>query len=138
VWLWSLIYWKQYKFKFNILLNKKFKNWFHFFTCISPDYLMVSSKNFEKIAILKKWQLVFFWCVKTYFGEIPLKWCSIRHEIFYFHQYCPSNSNFWSFQHACNSVLSRVTPFLVRFVTDFGEGPVETIQSGFNLQYILT
>jgi hypothetical protein len=54
-------------------------------------WLMTSSKNFEKIAILKKWQLVFFWAVKTYFGEIPLKWCILSHEIFYFHQYCPSN-----------------------------------------------
>ena len=51
-------------------------------------WLMTSSKNFEKIIILKKWQLVFFWGVKTYFGEIPLKWCIFRHEIFYFHQYC--------------------------------------------------
>jgi len=36
------------------------------------------------------------------------------------------------------SICSRVTPFLVRFVTDLGEGPLETIQSGFNLQYLLT
>ena len=32
-------------------------------------WLMTSAKNFEKIAILKKWQLVFFWGDKTYFGE---------------------------------------------------------------------
>jgi len=40
---------------------------------------------------------------------------------------------------AANSatICSRATPFLVRFVTDVGEGPLETIQSGFNLQYIL-
>ena len=36
------------------------------------------------------------------------------------------------------TVCSRVTPFLVRFVTDVGEGPMETVQSGFNLQYLLT
>ena len=30
--------------------------------------LMKSPKYFEKIAILKIWQLVFFWGVKTYFG----------------------------------------------------------------------
>ena len=39
---------------------------------------------------------------------------------------------------AAQSVCSRVTPFLVRFVTDVGEGPLETVQSGFNLQYLLT
>ena len=32
--------------------------------------LMKSPKNFEKIAILKIWQLVSFWGVKTHFGEI--------------------------------------------------------------------
>jgi len=36
------------------------------------------------------------------------------------------------------TICSRVTPFLVRFVTDVGEGPMETVQSGFNLQYLLT
>lgn len=41
---------------------------------------------------------------------------------------------------AANSatICSRATPFLVRFVTDAGEGVTETIQSGFNLQYLLT
>merc|ERR1712179_827279 len=33
------------------------------------------------------------------------------------------------------SICSRATPFLVRFVTDAGEGPLETVQSGFNLGY---
>ena len=32
-------------------------------------WLMISLKNFGKISILKIWQLVFFWGVKTYFGE---------------------------------------------------------------------
>ena len=31
--------------------------------------LMKSSKNFEKIAILKIWQLISFWGVKVHFGE---------------------------------------------------------------------
>jgi len=39
---------------------------------------------------------------------------------------------------ASQTICSRVTPFLVRFVTDLGEGPMETVQSGFNLQYLLT
>merc|ERR1711971_642723 len=34
-------------------------------------------------------------------------------------------------------ICSRVTPFLVRFVTDVGEGAMETVQSGFRLQYVL-
>jgi len=36
------------------------------------------------------------------------------------------------------TVCSRLTPFLVRFVTDAGEGEDETVQSGFNLQFVLT
>ena len=32
-------------------------------------WLMTSPKNFEKMSILKIWQLVFFWCVETHFGE---------------------------------------------------------------------
>ena len=55
-------------------------------------WLMTSAKNFEKIAILKKCQLVFYWGVKTYFGEIPLKFFIFRHEIFCLHQYPLSNS----------------------------------------------
>jgi len=39
---------------------------------------------------------------------------------------------------ASATICSRATPFLVRFVTDAGEGALETVQSGFNLQYILT
>ena len=31
--------------------------------------LMKSPKNFEKIAILKMWELIFFWGVKIHFGE---------------------------------------------------------------------
>jgi len=36
------------------------------------------------------------------------------------------------------TICSTATPFLVRFVSDAGEGPLETVQSGFNLQYLLT
>ena len=57
-------------------------------------WLMASPKNFEKIAILKKWQLVFYWGTKTYFGEMLLKLCFFKHEIFYLKQYFPSNSYF--------------------------------------------
>ena len=32
-------------------------------------WLMTSPKNFEKMSILKIWQLIFFWCVETNFGE---------------------------------------------------------------------
>ena len=41
---------------------------------------MTSSKSFDKIAILKIWQLVFFWGVKTHFGKLALKWYIFRHE----------------------------------------------------------
>ena len=43
-------------------------------------WLMTSLKNFEKILILKTWQLFFFWGIKTCFGILPLKWCFLRHE----------------------------------------------------------
>ena len=43
-------------------------------------WLMTSPKNFEKIPILKTWQMVFFWGIKTYFGILPLKWCIFRHK----------------------------------------------------------
>ena len=33
-------------------------------------WLMISPKNFEKIVILKIWQLVFFWGVKIHFGKL--------------------------------------------------------------------
>ena len=42
-------------------------------------WLMTSPKNFEKISILKIWQLVFFWGVKIYFGKFLIKWCILRH-----------------------------------------------------------
>ena len=36
-------------------------------------WLMKSPKNFEKIVILKVWELISLSGVKTHFGEIPLK-----------------------------------------------------------------
>ena len=41
---------------------------------------MRSPKNFEKIAILKIWQLVSFIGGKTHFGKTVLKKCIFRHE----------------------------------------------------------
>ena len=41
-------------------------------------YLMKSWKDFENIAILKIWELVYFWGVKTRFGKLPMKWCIFR------------------------------------------------------------
>ena len=49
-------------------------------------WVIASTKNFEKIAILKIWQLDFFRGFKTYFGVLPLKWCIFRHERKYFEQ----------------------------------------------------
>ena len=44
-------------------------------------WVMKSSKNFGKIAILKIWELIFLGVVKTHFGKLALKWCIFRHEI---------------------------------------------------------
>ena len=43
-------------------------------------WVMKTSKNFGKIAILKIWELISLWDVKTYFGKLALKWCIFRHE----------------------------------------------------------
>ena len=48
-----------------------------------------SRKSFEKIEILRTWQLVFFFDVKTYFSTLPLKWRIFRREKIYFHKYFP-------------------------------------------------
>ena len=55
-----------------VLLMKSSKNDFIF----SPVFYLITSlmkapKNFEKIPILKIWQLVSFWGVKTHFGDTP-------------------------------------------------------------------
>ena len=46
--------------------------------------LMKALKNFEKIAILKIWELVSLGGGKTHFGKLALKWCIFRHEEFFF------------------------------------------------------
>ena len=57
-------------------------------------------KNFENIAILKIWELVFFWDVKTDFGEkkhnLPLKYWVIEAKVGFWICYCPKN---WSKYH---------------------------------------
>ena len=58
-------------------------------------WLMASPKNFEKIAILKIWQLVFFWGVKIYFGKLLLKWCIFSHGKNWFSQIMPFNSYYF-------------------------------------------
>ena len=58
-------------------------------------WLMTSPKNFEKISILKIWQLVFFWGVKIYFGKFLLKWCIFRHGKIWFSQIMPFNSYYF-------------------------------------------
>ena len=74
-------------------LIKSSKNDFIFFPAFYLIiWLMTSANFFQNIATLKKWQLVFFWGVKTYFGEMSLKQSIFRHEIFYLYQYCPCNS----------------------------------------------
>jgi hypothetical protein len=60
-----------------IVLVKSSKNNFIFL----PVYylimcLMKDPKNFEKIAILKLWELVSLGGAKTHFGEMALKWCN--------------------------------------------------------------
>ena len=52
-------------------------------------WLMASPKNFEKISILKLWQLVFFWGVKTHFGKLPLKSCIFRDDKYIFSPILP-------------------------------------------------
>ena len=88
VFMWySLIQYKGYNSKLKIFDGVQFRKYFislpAFYLII---WLMKSPKNFEKTSILKIWQLVFFRCVKTHFGEIPLKSGMTKID---FHQYCP-------------------------------------------------
>ena len=55
---------------YQFFINEKFKK-ISFFLCAFYLImcLMKSPKNFEKIAILKMWELIFFWGVKIHFGE---------------------------------------------------------------------
>ena len=68
--------------------DETFRNYFIF----SPAYsltlwLMRSSKNFEKIAILQVWEMVSFWRGKTHFGKTPLKFSGMIFFGFFFYQY---------------------------------------------------
>ena len=70
--------WQKYIKDFWLKNNQK---WFYSFTCMLSEFMgHDSNKELEKISNLKKWQPVFFWGVKTYFGILPLKWCNFRHE----------------------------------------------------------
>jgi hypothetical protein len=76
-----------------ILLMKSSKNFFNFSpACCLIIWLMISSNFLEKKGILKIWQLVFLWDVKTHFGKLPLKWCIFIHEKKRFSTILPSNS----------------------------------------------
>ena len=58
--------------KLKKIINEKFKKMFIFLPAFYLImWLMISPKDFEKIDILKLWQLVFFWGVKTHFGKLP-------------------------------------------------------------------
>ena len=55
---------------YQFFINEKLKIFLIFSPAFYPIMcLMKSPKNFEKIAILKIWQLVSFWGVKIHFGE---------------------------------------------------------------------
>ena len=51
---------------------------FYLITCLKK-----SPKNFEKVPILKIWQLVSFGDVKTQFGETSLKRCIFRYDFIF-------------------------------------------------------
>ena len=62
----SLSHFKRGKSIFKKSISKKFRKQFYCFTCILPNYLAHDiPKEFLKIAILKIWQLVFLWGVKS-------------------------------------------------------------------------
>ena len=57
---------KSYQF----FINEKLKKISHFSPVLDPFMCLMKPPNyFEKIAILKIWQLVFFWGVKIHHGE---------------------------------------------------------------------
>ena len=64
-----------------ILLEKSSGNNFIFLPVFYLTIcLMKTSKYFEKMVILKIWELVSLGGAKTHFGKIALKWCIFRHE----------------------------------------------------------
>ena len=58
-------------------------------------WLMTSPKNFEKMSILKIWQLDFFWGVKIYLGKFLPKWYIFRHWKIWFSQIMPFDSYYF-------------------------------------------
>ena len=81
---------------FYFLFCKKFRKYLILLSAFCLIiWLMKSPNSFEKIAILKIWQLFFILCVKTYFGILPLKWCIFRNGKNWFSQIFPCNS-YWS------------------------------------------
>ena len=84
--LWSEM--NQTKVFSKIILVKSSRSNFIFLPVFYLIMCLMKDPNFfEKIAILKIWELVSFWGVKTHFGKIPLKWSIFRHEKIIFLQY---------------------------------------------------
>ena len=65
---------KRSQFSIQLFFSENFRKYFIF---LPAFYLvmwpMIPAKNFEKIVILKIWELISHWSVKIHFGEIPLK-----------------------------------------------------------------
>ena len=77
--IYSLNTYKCHKSNIKILLMKSSEIVFIFLPAFYLiKWLIIFPKNFEKISILKIWQLVFFWGVKLYFGKFLLKCCIFR------------------------------------------------------------
>ena len=98
----TFIMWYPLKFNLNSVSKRKWQKFiqkFYLWKVQETIYflpvfylimcLMKAPKNFEKIPILKIWQLVSFWGVKTHFGFLPLKWCIFKHGIFLFSPILP-------------------------------------------------
>ena len=76
-----LLHQNRDKSKSKNFINGKFKKWFYFLTCISPDYVShESSKEFWKNSHYWNMRAGFLRGVKKHFGKIALKWCIFRHE----------------------------------------------------------
>ena len=79
--LYRLLHQKRDKSKSKNFINGKFKKWFYFLTCISPDYVShESSKEFWKNSHYWNMRADFLKGVKKHFGKIALKWDIFRHE----------------------------------------------------------
>ena len=74
IYTYSLIAYKWHKSNFKNVSMKRSENNFIFLPAFYLIMcLMKAQKNFEKIAILKIWELVSFWGVKIHSGKLPLK-----------------------------------------------------------------